>query len=136
MRRQATRSLQQLSLSSIPPLGLIGAEEILRADVLDCEGSRVGELCDLMLDLRRGRVAYGMVALDHELGERLVAVPWNAMHIDGEGNLRVNVLRDWVERAPPAVGGLMPVLLDHEWATLIHSYFGTRPYWEHNAQHS
>jgi hypothetical protein len=130
------RSSQQLSLGSAPPVGLVGAEEILRTDVLDREGDRVGELCDLMLDLRRGRVAYGMVALDHEMGGRIVAVPWNALHIDGDGNLRVNVRREWVERAPSIGNGLMPVLLDHEWAVLIHSYFGTRPYWESNAQHS
>lgn len=105
---------------------------MLRSDVVDREGRLVGTLQDMMVDVRRGRVAYAVVALDQPWGERLVAVPWNATHRDGDGNVRVDARREWVECAPSVKPGFMPSLLDHEWAVLVHSYFGTKPYWEHD----
>jgi sporulation protein YlmC with PRC-barrel domain len=132
------RSLPKSSARSIPTVSLVGADEMLGSRIVDCDGMRIGELQDMMLDLRVGRVAYGVVALDHapDWSERLVAVPWNVMHIDGNGDLRVNAHRDWIERAPSMQAELLPTLLDHEWAVFIHSYFGAKPYWEHNAQHA
>jgi hypothetical protein len=117
---------------------LIGADAVLGVDVVDCERARIGELKDLLLDLRLGRVAYGVVALDHapEWSEGLVAVPWNVMHFDGSAKLKANARKDWVERAPSMQLEMMATLLDHEWAVFIHSYFGAKPYWEHNAQHA
>jgi sporulation protein YlmC with PRC-barrel domain len=133
------RSVQSdpVGLHGVAAAGIVGAEEMLGSGVVDRDGARIGELRDMMLDLRLGRVAYGVVALDHApvWSERLVAVPWNAMHVDDNGDLRVNARRDWVERAPSMQAEYMPTLLDHEWAILIHSYFGAKPYWERNAQH-
>lgn len=132
------RSLPKSSARSIPTVSLVGPDDMLGSRIVDCDGMRIGELQDMMLDLRVGRVAYGVVALDHapDWSERLVAVPWNVMHIDGNGDLRVNAHRDWIERAPSMQAELLPTLLDHEWAVFIHSYFGAKPYWEHNAQHA
>ena len=131
-------SLPKSSARSIPMVSLAGAGDILGSKVVDCDGMRIGELQDMMLDLRVARVAYGVVALDRapEWSERLVAVPWNVMQIDGNGGLRVNAHRDWIERAPSMQAELLPTLLDHEWAVFIHSYFGAKPYWEHNVQHA
>ncbi len=111
---------------------------MLGATVVDRDGRPIGELQDLVLDLRLGRVAYGVVALRYGpvSGGPLKAVPWNAMHVDAQGSLRVNVHREWIARAPSLEAGLVPSLLDHEWAELIHSYFGARPYWERSAQHA
>jgi sporulation protein YlmC with PRC-barrel domain len=132
------RSLPKATACSLVTASLVGADDMLGAEVIDCDGVHIGELQDVMLDLRAARVAYGLVALDRppEWSERLVAVPWNVMQIDGKGELRVNAPRDWVERAPAAQSELTPMLLDHEWAVFIHSYFGAKPYWEPNAQHA
>jgi sporulation protein YlmC with PRC-barrel domain len=136
MRSVETRSLPRYSARSIPTVSLVGADDLLGSEVVDCDGTRIGKLRDVMLDLRVARVAYGVVALDRapDWSERLVAVPWNVMHIDGNGDLRVNAPRDWIERAPSMQPELLPTLLDHEWAVFIHSYFGAKPYWEHHAQ--
>ena len=55
-----------------------------------------------------------------------------------EERFRINALRDWIERAPSMQPDAMPNLLDHECAVLIHSFFGTKPYWERGGsqQHS
>jgi sporulation protein YlmC with PRC-barrel domain len=119
------------------PVGIIGVDELLESPVVDRDGGRIGRLHDLMVDLRLGRIAYALVELERveSAEERLIAVPWNAMHVDGTGNLKVNAHRDRVERGPSIPAGMLAHLLDHEWAVFIHAYFGARPYWEHGAQH-
>jgi len=138
VRTVQTQSLMQHPARQLMRMSVVGAHELLGAEVVDSEGKRVGELKDMMLDLRVTRIAYGVVALDHapDWSERLVAVPWNVMHIDEKGDLKVNARKDWIERAPSMQVELLPTLLDHEWAVFIHSYFGAKPYWEHNAQHA
>ncbi len=57
------------------------------------------------------------------------------MHLDRDSeHLCVNAARDWVERAPSVHVDAMLSLLDHDRAVLIHSFFGTRPYWEAGSQ--
>ena len=138
MGSREARSLPKAGVCSLVTASLVGADDMLGTEVVDRDGARIGELQDMMLDLRVADVAYGIVALDRppEWSERLVAVPWNVMHIDGNGELRVNAPRDWVERAPSMQPELLPTLLDHEWAVFIHSYFGAKPYWEPNSQHA
>jgi sporulation protein YlmC with PRC-barrel domain len=138
MRSADVRSLSQRPLLGFMSASVVGAQDLLGAEVVDSEGKRVGELKDLMLDLRVARIAYGVVALDHapDWSERLVAIPWNVMNVEAKGDLKVLARRDWIERAPSMQPELLPTLLDHEWAVFIHSYFGAKPYWEHNAQHA
>lgn len=138
MRRTEAGGLPRSGAAGIPAVGIIGAEAMLGSPVVDRDGNPIGELRDLILDLRLGRVAYGVVALAYGPASRgrLKAVPWNVMHVDYQSNLRVNAQREWVAGAPSLEAGLVPSLLDHEWAEFIHSYFGARPYWERNAQHA
>ncbi len=117
--------------------GIVGGNEMLGLPVIDSHEECIGTLSDIMLDLRTGRLAYGVVTLDHapDWSEHVIAIPWNAMHLDSDAaHLCVNALRDWIERAPSMQADAMPNLLDHECAVLIHSFFGTKPYWETGSQ--
>lgn len=117
---------------------IVGAEALLGTAVVDSRGQRVGELLDILVDMHAGRVAYGVVALDHapEWSQRLIAVPWNAMQRKDDGDsICVNAARDWIERAPSMRIETMNELLDREIAVFIHAYFGAKPYWERATQH-
>jgi len=117
--------------------GIVGSNELLGLAVIDSHKECIGTLSDIMFDLRSGRLAYGVVALYRapQWSERVIAIPWNAMHLDDAAeHLCVNALRDWIERAPSMQTDAMPNLLDHECAVLIHSFFGTKPYWETGSQ--
>ena len=120
--------------------GIVGVREMLSLPVIDSVGECIGSLTDIMIDLRTGRIAYGIVTLDREprWTERVIAVPWNAMHLGKDDEfMRVNARRDWVERAPTVHAQALPAVLDHDRAVLIHSFFGTVPYWETGSrQHS
>ncbi len=117
---------------------IVGAESLLGRAVLDSQDSRVGELLDVLIDMHVGRVAYGVVILDHapDWSERLIAVPWNTMQMQADGDgICVNATRDWIERAPSMRIEAMGALLDRELAVFIHAYFGAKPYWERAVQH-
>jgi sporulation protein YlmC with PRC-barrel domain len=117
---------------------IVGAEGLLGSIVVDSHGQRVGELLDILVDMHAGRVAYGVVVLDRapDWSERLIAVPWNTMHVQGDGEgMAINATRDWIERAPSMRLEAMNALLDRELAVFIHAYFGAKPYWERAAQH-
>jgi sporulation protein YlmC with PRC-barrel domain len=116
---------------------MAGSKEIIDMPVVDSCGESIGTLRDITIDLRTGRVAYGIVTLDRapNCGDRVIAVPWNAMHLDRDNeHLCVNAAREWVEQAPAVHVDSMPSLFDHDRAVLIHSFFGTRPYWEAGSQ--
>src|SRR3989442_15715772 len=113
--------------------GSVAGNEVLGLPVVDSGSEAIGMLADFMLDLRTARIAYGVVVLDHapEGSEGVIAVPWNAMQLDSAGErFRINARRDWIERAPSLQPDAMPKLPGHEFAVLIHSFFGTKPYWE------
>jgi hypothetical protein len=120
--------------------GIVGGRALLGLPVIDREGEYIGSLVDIMFDLRKGRIAYGIVALDRvpRWTDRVIAIPWNAMHLGSDDeHLCVNALRDWIERAPSIQAHALPSILDHDRAVLIHSFFGTKPYWEAGSrQHS
>jgi sporulation protein YlmC with PRC-barrel domain len=130
-------SLGASAMSGLNARSMAASKEVIDLPVVDSAGESVGKLHDIVIDLRTGRIAYGIVTLDRvpDWSERVVAIPWNAMHLDRDNeHLCVNAARDWVERAPAVHVDAMLSLLDHDSAVLIHSFFGTRPYWEAGSQ--
>jgi sporulation protein YlmC with PRC-barrel domain len=117
-------------------MGIIGADDLLGIEVVDQDGTPVGHLHDIMLDLRRNRIAYGLIELKvtRTDGERLVAVPWNALFQDGDADrFFINAPRERIEQAP-LIANDRAGSLDGETASFVHAWFGTRPYWEHAHQ--
>src|SRR5689334_19641385 len=74
--------------SRVSVLGISGTDDLIGAEVADREGEVVGELSDILLDLRRNHIAYGVVTLRRARadGERMVAIPWNALFQDGDAD--------------------------------------------------
>src|SRR5690606_4321095 len=71
-------------------------------DVRDAQGKDVGDLTELVVDVRSASVHYAIVAFDKpwSIDDRLVAVPLRAFEIDDKGRLRVNVAREAIASAP------------------------------------
>lgn len=133
--RQSKAGLTQRS--RVVLMGMVGAESLLGTEVVDRTGGVVGHLHDILLDLRRNRIAYAAVELKRERpdGEQIVVIPWNALFQGGDADrFIVNADRDYIESAPLVPAELAVHGLDGELAAFAHSYFGTRPYWELGAQ--
>lgn len=119
--------------SRVALMGIIGADDLLGIEVVDRDGNPVGHLHDIMLDLRRNRIAYGVIELREARrdGERLVAVPWNALFQDGDADrFFINAPRDRIAQAPLLTPETAMNGYDGDVATHVHAWFGTRPYWE------
>src|SRR5581483_5676169 len=98
-----TRLTSLAQRSRVPLLGIIGADDLLGVEVVDRDGNVVGQLHDILLDLRRNRIAYGVLELrrTRKDGERLVAIPWNALFQDADSDrFTINAARERIEEAP------------------------------------
>lgn len=65
-------------------VGLVGAVALSGARVIASDGEHAGKLEHVMLDVRRGRIAYAVVSVGGiaGLGGKLLAVPWRAVMLD------------------------------------------------------
>lgn len=111
-----------------PGPGLMGATTLVGDDVCNPHGEDVGEIKEIMLDMRSGEVAYAVLSFGGFLGmgEKLFAVPWRALKLDTENKRFVlNVDQDRLKNAPGFHKSNWPDMADQSWAREIHTYYGT-----------
>ncbi|WP_423763004.1 PRC-barrel domain-containing protein [Burkholderia sp. NLJ2] len=100
--------------------------------VLTTDGDDIGKVTDIMLDMRSGRIAYAVVASPgmRGSGDKLLAVPWNALMLDVERKCFVlPVVAERVREAPGFDRNRWPAMADPDWAEALHAYYGSAPYW-------
>jgi sporulation protein YlmC with PRC-barrel domain len=110
---------------------LMGADTLIGNDVYNHKNEDVGDIKEIMLDMRSGRVAYAVMSFGGFLGmgEKLFAVPWNALTLDTENKRFVlNVEKDRLKNAPGFDKDKWPNMADQSWEKEIHAYYGTEPY--------
>ena len=112
----------------------IMAADTLEGDkVFNNAGDELGEIKNIMIDVPNGRVAYAVLSFGGFLGmgNKLFAIPWDVLQLDTESKCFVlDVDREKLEAAPGFDKDHWPSMADQRWATDIHSYYGSRPYWE------
>jgi sporulation protein YlmC with PRC-barrel domain len=94
--------------------------------VLGTNQERLGELSDVILDARRGRVVYGL--LEHGgmlgLGQEYVPVPWNNFTWDAQSRvLSVGLTKERLESAPRIDRDDWRRLGDAEWRQRFEQFF-------------
>ncbi|MGU7782060.1 PRC-barrel domain-containing protein [Burkholderia sp. PU8-34] len=100
--------------------------------VLTADGDDVGKLKEIMLDVGSGRIAYAVLSSGGLLGigDKLLAVPWNALTLDTEHKcFLLSVTTEQVRNAPGFDKDHWPALADPQWAGPIHDYYSSVPYW-------
>ena len=93
----------------------------------------LGHIDEIMLDMLQGRIAYAVMSSGGflGLGERLFAIPWNALTLDPDRECFVlKASKDRFENAPGFDKSHWPSLADRSWHDDVHHYYGVRPYWE------
>ena len=79
--------------------------------VLTMDGDDIGQVADIMLDVRSGRIAYAVVSAGNPpgSGDKLLAVPWNVLVLDVERRCFVlPVATERVREAPASTGAAGP----------------------------
>jgi len=113
-----------------PGPGLMGADTLIGNDVYNHKGEDLGDIKEIMLDVRSGKVAYAVLSFGGFLGmgEKLFAVPWSALTLDTKNKRFVlNVEKDHLKNAPGFDKDKWPNMSDQSWAKDIHLYYGTKP---------
>ncbi len=109
---------------------LMGAATLTGDNVVNPKGDALGDIKEFMLDMRTGRVAYAVLSYGGLLGmgDKLFAVPWNALKLDTVNKRFVlNVEKSKFESAPGFNKDAWPNMADSSWEKDIHSYYGTSP---------
>ncbi len=110
---------------------LMSAGSLSKDDVYNPKGDELGQVKDLMLDMRNGRVSYAVLSFGGFLGmgEKLFAVPWDALTLDADNKRFVlDVDKQRLESAPGFDKDHWPNMADERWAKDIHAYYGTTPF--------
>lgn len=110
---------------------LMGADTLVGNDVYNQNDEDLGDIKEIMLDMRSGRIGYAVLSFGGFLGmgEKLFAVPWDALKLDTEHKRFVlSVSKDRLDSAPGFEKDDWPDMADPTWEKDIHTYYGTKPY--------
>ena len=116
--------------SSGPGPALMGADTLIGDSVVNGAEQDLGDIKEIMLDMNTGQVAYVVLAFGGFLGihEKLFAVPWQALHLDTvKHRFVLNVEKERLKTAPGFNKDSWPDMSDINWASQIHTFYGTDP---------
>jgi len=122
--------MSQLQAFSNSP---VKASSMIGTDVVNPKGESLGDVKEVVIDPRTGRVAYAVVSFGGFLGmgEKLFAIPFNAFKYDVEENEYVlDVSQDKLKAAPGFDPDKWPSMKDEKWNRDMSTYYGHVPYWE------
>jgi len=109
---------------------MMSAGTLVGNDVFNQEDESVGDIKEIMLDMRSGNVSYAVMSFGGFLGmgDKLFAVPWKALKLDtGKKRFVLNVQKDRLKDAPGFDKEDWPDFADPAWGAAIFNHYGYRP---------
>jgi sporulation protein YlmC with PRC-barrel domain len=109
---------------------LMGADTLLGEDVVNNQDEDLGDIKEIMLDMRNGEIAYAVLSFGGVLGmgEKLFAVPWQALDLDTVNKRFVlDVDKERLKSAPGFDKDAWPDMSDIAYTEEIHTFYGTDP---------
>jgi len=111
-----------------PGPDLMGANTLIGNDVYNHKGEDIGDIKEIMLDVRTGKVRYAVLSFGGGflgMGEKLFAVPWSALTLDTMNKRFVlKVEKEKLTDAPGFDKDKWPDMADRTWSEEIHAYYG------------
>jgi hypothetical protein len=111
---------------------LIAAGKVTGTAVYNTDGERLGEVYDVMLDKRSGRIAYALMSFGGFLGigQRYHPLPWATLKYDTqqEGYV-VSLPIEQLKNAPNYGADESPPWGNRTYEQSIHDHYGSSPYW-------
>jgi sporulation protein YlmC with PRC-barrel domain len=108
----------------------MGAGTLIGNAVFNQQYEDLGEVKEIMLDMRTGQVGYAVLTFGGFLGmgEKYFAVPWKALVLDTKNKRFIlNVPKSDLESAPGFDKDDWPDMANPEWAAHIDTYYGITP---------
>jgi sporulation protein YlmC with PRC-barrel domain len=107
---------------------LMGADTLIGDHVHNLQDEHIGEIKEIMLDMRTGKIAYAVMSYGgvFTIGEKLFAVPWEALTLDTRNKrFTLNIDKERIEHAPGFDPDDWPNMANQAWATQIRDYYNT-----------
>ena len=107
-------------------------KEVVGRKVVNPQGENLGKVEEVMIDAAPGRVAYAVLSFGGVLGigDKLFAVPWNALNYDPQQQaFIINADKRVLENAPGFDKSNWPDMSDTTLRASIYSYYKAEPYW-------
>ena len=111
---------------------VISASKVTGTQVYNTSGDHLGEIYDVMIDKRSGKIAYAVMSFGGLLGigERYHPLPWATLKYDTrQGGYVVGLTIEQLQGAPTFGANEMPAWGDRAYEARIHDYYKTAPYW-------
>lgn len=110
------------------PLKFLTASSIIADKVWDKDGKHMGDIKDIMLDIRVGKIEYYVVEFGGFLGigEKFYAIPFSLLQVDPEHKVfRFMESKEILEKAPGFDKHHWPETNEHktEYSTLSYGYW-------------
>lgn len=113
-----------------PGPALMGADTLIGDSVVNAADEDLGDIKEIMLDMQTGQVAYAVLSFGGFLGmgDKLFAVPWQALHLDTvHKRFVLDIEKQRLQNAPGFDKHAWPNMADAQWVQNIHSFYGTDP---------
>ncbi len=126
-------SARQNADAGVPGPRQVSASALAGEKVFSRSDQLLGSISEVMVDLRRGRIGYVLLACGGfmGLGERLFMIPWTALKADTRRNCFVlDADEDAFATAPSFDKDQWPSEPDLAWHRQLHDHYRARPYWE------
>lgn len=111
----------------------VKASSIIGTDVVSPTGDSLGDVKEIVIDPRTGRVAYAVVSFGGFLGmgEKLFAIPFSSFEYDVEENEYVlDISKERLQAAPGFDADHWPSMNEEKWNRDVYKYYERAPYWE------
>jgi hypothetical protein len=111
-----------------PGPSLMGADTLLGNDVYNRGEEDLGDIKEFMIEMSTGRIAYAVLSFGGFLGmgDKLFAVPWEALKLDTQNHRFVlDVDKETLKSAPGFDKDHWPSMADPTWAAGVHRFYGT-----------
>ncbi|MEO6422274.1 MAG: PRC-barrel domain-containing protein [Candidatus Nitrotoga sp.] len=101
---------------------VMGASSLIGNDVYNHSNEDLGDIKEIMLDVSSGKIAYAVLSFGGVLGvgEKLFAIPWNALTLDTENERFIlNIDKSKFENAQGFDNDFWPAAADPTWSNVF-----------------
>jgi len=111
----------------------VKASSIIGTSVVDLKDHNLGDIKEVVIDPRTGKVAYAVVSFGGflSMGEKLFAVPFSAFkYNEAENEYVLDVSKEKLKAAPGFDPNHWPSMAEETWNRDVYNYYERPPYWE------
>ena len=111
-----------------PGPALMGADTLIGDDVYNHEDEELGDIKEIMLDMRTGQIAYAVLSFGGILGmgDKLFAVPWERLTLDTVNKrFLLNVDKELLKNAPGFDKDNWPDMGSEAWNQQMEAFYGS-----------